>query len=70
MQVRRKVVIVGAVLGIAMVGGAGSASALSAELPNGKVVTAPDAAVPGVVNAFLHVRTLVDDHPIEVDVVD
>jgi hypothetical protein len=68
MGVRRKVIVVGAVVVGLGIGGVGSASALTVTLvtPNGKQVVAPDAAVPGAVKAFTEVTVNVGaDHPLE-----
>jgi hypothetical protein len=68
MGVRRKVIVVGAVVVGLGIGGVGSASALTVTLvtPNGKQVVAPDAAVPGAVTALTEVTVNVGaDHPLE-----
>ena len=71
MKVRHKVAVIGAVLVAAGIGGAGTASAITITLvtPNGKTVVAPDAAVPGAINAFTNVSQNVGaDHPLSVQV--
>jgi hypothetical protein len=66
MGVRRKVIVVGAVVVGLGIGGVGSASALTLVTPNGKQVVAPDAAVPGAVTALTEVTVNVGaDHPLE-----